>query len=72
MHRRAPAGRGSFQGDRLDALGVATDERDLGALAGKLDRGGATDTASGTGQQHERHAADSTCTCPHRSRSDLV
>jgi hypothetical protein len=72
MDRRTAAGRPGFQGDSLDALGVATGERNLGALPGKLDRGGASDAASGTSQQHERHVADSTCTRAHRSRSDLV
>jgi len=46
-----------LRGDCLDALGVTPDERDLGALAGKLDSGGPADAARGSGQQDERHQA---------------
>jgi hypothetical protein len=64
MRRRSPAGRRRFESDGLDALGVTTDERNLGALSRKLDRGGAADAASGAGQQDERHLGRP---YPHRS-----
>ena len=62
VDRRAAAGRAGLHRDRLHALGVATDERELGAVAGELDRGGAADAAGGAGEQDERHGLDSTPT----------
>jgi hypothetical protein len=43
VHRRA-AGRSSLARDILHALGLTTNECDLGSLSGVLDRGGAADS----------------------------
>ena len=41
--------------DCRDALRLAADERELGARAGELDRGGLADPARGSGEHDERH-----------------
>ena len=55
VDRRAAAVRPRLPRELPHALGIATHERDLDAVARELDRGGAADTARGSGEQDECH-----------------
>jgi hypothetical protein len=57
MNRGARSRRCGGSRNGLDALGVSTHNRDLGAASGQLDRSRLADTASGAGEQDERHEA---------------
>ncbi len=56
----AATGRRGFLSDRLDALGIASHDGDVGSSPGEFDRSGSPDAASRPGEHDDGHTADLT------------